>query len=333
MTMERVTGVETTSTIGGGSGMSSRGAAEAPWEAEREVDAELAAKLVSAQFPALRGAPVRQLGAGWDNVAYRVGDHVFRFPRRAIAVSLLQQELKVLPWLAPELPLRVPAPKLAGAPSDLFPWPFSGYRILPGRTADEAGLAPHHRAAAAAPLGHFLRALHDVQPPRGAGIVGDRFGKLDLGARIVELQSRLEQLSLDGLVHDQARLIAAAAETPQAPSPEGPTLVHGDLYARHLLVDAAGTLTGVIDWGDVHWGDPAVDLAIAWSFLGGPARAAFRAAYGPISAQTWQRARFRALFHTVALLVYAHDVSDDVLLREGLASLDHVRQGCGGVAR
>ena len=39
-----------------------------------------------------------------------------------------------------------------------------------------------------------------------------------------------------------------------------PVFVHGDLYSRHLLVDDAGRPCGVIDWGDCHVGDPAVDL-------------------------------------------------------------------------
>ncbi len=171
---------------------------DAPWQAEHDVDADLATRLVATQFPALREAPVGQAGGGRDNVAYRIGDYIFRFPRRSVAVSLLEQELKVLPWLAPQLPLAVPAPKLAGAPSELFPWPFSGYKYLPGQTAERAGLGPDHRRAAApvlAVLARFLRALHTAEAPPGVSVSGDRFGKLDLEARIVELQSRLEQLT------------------------------------------------------------------------------------------------------------------------------------------
>ncbi|MFC6847283.1 phosphotransferase [Streptomyces caelestis] len=42
-------------------------------------------------------------------------------------------------------------------------------------------------------------------------------------------------------------------------------LVHGDLGPGHLLAQD-GALTGVIDFGDAHIGDPAVDLA--WALNG-----------------------------------------------------------------
>jgi aminoglycoside phosphotransferase (APT) family kinase protein len=37
-------------------------------------------------------------------------------------------------------------------------------------------------------------------------------------------------------------------------------LAHGDLHVRHLLVDEAGALAGVIDWGEVCRGHPASEL-------------------------------------------------------------------------
>ena len=35
-------------------------------------------------------------------------------------------------------------------------------------------------------------------------------------------------------------------------------LIHGDLGAEHVFVDA-GRITGVIDWGDAAIGDPGLD--------------------------------------------------------------------------
>ena len=75
-----------------------------------------------------------------------------------------------------------------------------------------------------------------------------------------------------------------------------------DLYARHLLVDDDGGLASVIDWGDVHLGDRAVDLAIAHTFLPPVVHEAFRNAYGPVDDTTWSIARLRALWHTLTVL-------------------------------
>jgi aminoglycoside phosphotransferase (APT) family kinase protein len=104
-------------------------------------------------------------------------------------------------------------------------------------------------------------------------------------------------------------------------------LAHGDLYARHLLVDLEGQLAGVIDWGDVHIGDPAVDLSIAHSFLPPSAHPGFLDAYGAVAAPAWSVARLRALWHTSMVLLYAADCGDADLLREGLRAMSCIRDG------
>jgi aminoglycoside phosphotransferase (APT) family kinase protein len=85
----------------------------------------------------------------------------------------------------------------------------------------------------------------------------------------------------------------------------------------------------VIDWGDIHLSDPAVDLAIAHSFLPPTAHAAFRQAYGPVDADTWQVARLRALWHSLTVLVYADEVGDTDLVREGHVALGYLSRDQG----
>ena len=43
--------------------------------------------------------------------------------------------------------------------------------------------------------------------------------------------------------------------------------IRGDLHPRNVLVES-GRLAGIIDWGDMASGDPATDLAAAWTLLG-----------------------------------------------------------------
>ncbi len=38
-------------------------------------------------------------------------------------------------------------------------------------------------------------------------------------------------------------------------------VIHGDLYAGHILVDEKGMITGLIDWSEGQVGDPSVDFA------------------------------------------------------------------------
>lgn len=41
-----------------------------------------------------------------------------------------------------------------------------------------------------------------------------------------------------------------------------PCLVHGDAQADHFLVGPDRRIAGVVDFGDVHLGDPVTDLAV-----------------------------------------------------------------------
>lgn len=292
-----------------------------PWTAEREVTAELARSLVREQFPELGAAGIQPFGSGWDNTAYLVdGAVVFRFPRKASTVALLERETRVLPRLAGRLSLPVPVPGWIGRPTERFPWPFAGYRRLAGVTADAANLSEEERSAAAAPLGTFLAALHAV-PAEGLDLPGDEIGRTAFARRMPELEARLAQLR--GRIGDPApwlRLFAGGLPGP----PPAPAVVHGDLYARHLLVDEMRRVRGVIDWGDLHAGDPAVDLSLAYGFLPPRARDAFMRAYGPVDARSRRTARLRAAFHSAALAWFADSIQDAALLREGLAALRNV---------
>jgi aminoglycoside phosphotransferase (APT) family kinase protein len=283
---------------------------------ERHLTVEQVVALVAAQFPTL--APVRAtpVGAGWDNVAFRVNDtFVFRFPRREVAVALIDKERRVLPRLAPRLPLPIPVPVLFGAPCAAYPWPFFGYRALDGASACSAGLDDSAREALARPLAEFLAALHAIDAVDGAP--RDTVGKLDRERLLGALPHLARVRGID------RRRLARVLE-PEPACPPHANLVHGDLYSRHLLVDGAQQLCGIIDWGDVHVGDPAVDLAVAHGFLPPSAHHTFRRAYGEIDEARWVLARQRALFHSTMMVVYGDSIDDRELSREGVRALKRI---------
>jgi aminoglycoside phosphotransferase (APT) family kinase protein len=297
-----------------------------PWAAEREMPAELALSLVREQFPELGAGGIRPLGSGWDNTAYLVdGDIVFRFPRKEFTVALLARETRVLPRLAGRLPLAVPNPRWAGRPTERFPWPFAGYRRLAGVTVDTANPSEEERVAAAAPLGAFLAALHAV-PVEGLDLPGDEIGRTAFARRNPELEARLDHLRERGWIADPARWLRLLEDDLPGPPP-APAVVHGDLYVRHLLVDDGRRICGVIDWGDLHVGDPALDLSLMYSFVPPRGRDAFARAYGPMDARTRRTARLRALFHSAVLAWFADSTDDAALLREGLAAMRNVLAG------
>lgn len=295
------------------------------WAADIPLDDTLARQLIARHFPALAGRALRLLGVGWDNTAYLVGaDVVFRFPRRRSAAELLNREARILPLLAPSLPVPIPAPRFVGTPTPEFPYPFVGYPFLPGVIASDLTVSDAARTTLAAPLGAFLRALHGIpiEAATRAWAPGDEIARGNPASRVATVSARLranaaalDEAEVDTLVALAERL----ATTPIWDAP--PRWVHGDLYPRHLLLDEARHLVGVIDWGDVHLGDPALDLSLAWTFLPLTAHPTFRKGYGAIDAATWDRARFRAIHYGAILAEYGRTEGIAPLLDLATATL------------
>ena len=301
-----------------------------PWEPEQTLESPMALDLIREQFSELCPTKIRLLGTGWDNTAFVVNDDlIFRFPRRECAVSLLESEWWVLPKIAPHLPLPIPIPRWKGYPTPRFPWPFLGYRILPGITACYANLSEEEREAFAQPLARFLSSLH--APSLVSIAECQSFTKnvshLHWEHLIPKTLHNFEEMSQLGFLENRKELESMVERLQDIRSPTSSAVVHGDFYVRHLLIDKEHRLAGVIDWGDMHLGDPAADLSIAHSFLPLRSHDTFRDAYGEISEDTWSLALLRALYSSTMFGLYGYHSGDQVLLREALRSLKVMGEG------
>jgi len=298
-----------------------------PWTADIEVTADLVRALLMEQFPHLGSARIEPLGEGWDNAAFLVADrYVFRFPRRAIAAPLIAREIAILPMLAPNLPLAISAPCFAGIASGAYPWRFAGYRSFRGQPLSATSPGPAAYVRLAATLGTFLGALHRIDPAPAidAGLPGDEIGRLDHAQRMSKLEGRFAALCSAGFIRDVSGLLEfLRSVAPSGPRTARSAIVHGDLYAKHVVVDAAGNVDGIIDWGDVHYGDPAIDVSIAYEILPPHARQAFAGAYGVIDEETWRLARYRAIYHAALVAHYGYRTGSPETLAAGLAGLEY----------
>lgn len=298
-----------------------------PWDAEIEFSLERARELIESQYPELGPVRLASLGQGWDNLALLANEEwVFRFPQRDLARDLMAYETECLTRIAGRLPLAVPEPVFRGQPQGEYPYAFSGYRLLSGRTACRANLDDAARAASAEPLGRFLGELHapSLAAELDGFVPGDLIRRTDLEYRVGQLHERLSLVEEAGEALDFDALRAASTELSTTEPWSGtPRLVHGDLYARHLIVDDRGHAAGVIDWGDTHLGDPALDLSMAFAFLPPAARGEFEAAYGALDEATRRRARFRALFSGAALVHYGRSTGDVAIAEAGRWALTH----------
>jgi aminoglycoside phosphotransferase (APT) family kinase protein len=267
---------------------------------ERDIDEALVRRLIAAQFPHWSPLPIELVvSSGTDNAMFRLGDELaVRLPRRQGATEQIEKEHRWLPRLAP-LPLEIPAPIALGQPSDDYPWRWSVYEWLIGESAITAAI-DDERAAAIAIAG-FITALQRIDPTGGPEPGSHNFGR---GVPLAK-RDRYVRAALASLERElDAALVAAAWERAldAAVWTNAPLWTHGDLAPGNLLV-RNGCITGVIDFGGLAVGDPACDLMVAWNFLTGDARAAFKTTLNPDEA-TWARGRGWALSMSVIALPY-----------------------------
>ncbi|MGF1474082.1 MAG: aminoglycoside phosphotransferase family protein [Geminicoccaceae bacterium] len=262
-----------------------------------DIDASLVEALIREQFPRWAHLQVRPVETGgWNNASFRLGsDLVVRLPRAEGYACAVAKEQRWLPQLAPFLPLAIPRPVAKGSSGLSYPFAWSVYAWLPGETAATAKI--DDPGAFAGQLADFLAALHRIDPT-GAPRPGD--GNFHRGGPLqvydAEARAAIERLA-DGW--DETTLISIWERGLASAWTGEPVWIHGDVAPGNLLVKE-GKLCAVIDFGQLAAGDPACDLAIAWTFFDMAARAAFRSRLR-LDEATWQRGRCWALWKAALL--------------------------------
>ncbi|MCR8848988.1 phosphotransferase [Rossellomorea sp. SC111] len=294
------------------------------WDAEVAVTSSQAKKLIESQFPELIPADIKILDYGFDNTVMVVNnDWVFRFPRREIAVRLLKTEGVLLPLLDESGPdLQIPVPAYYGKPSSLYKWPFLGYRFVKGTIPSESS-GVMREGESAIKLARFLKKLHGttVAGAEKHGVPYDELSRLDVVKRHPILEKNMEEIKDLNLFHPMEKLERFLQNLPSKALPEELTLVHGDLHFKNIVVDKEGTLSGVLDWGDVHLGHRAIDLNLIYSFLTPKGRTQFLKEYGEVGEEELDYARFKAVYTNVVLLLYGYHESQPHTVVEAQQSL------------
>lgn len=261
----------------------------------QEVVSALASS-VPTEFAGL-GEPV-YIGAGDDVVAYRWGTRILRLPIRAEAAELLENEYR---WISEATKLlcesgfAVPTPRYWGHSSDVFeyPWTLVDYvdgeplHTIPidkrGHVARDLAVALatlHQPAADDAPAGRCRAAPLSMHADTFDSRVSHSFDKQLLRARF-EAGCNADRWSAE------------------------PVWCHGNPHPANIIA-ADGRLSGLIDFGELGRGDPAVDYA--GFYLGftrehrADARVILRAMGVAGDDSLWLRARGWAAVMTASLL-------------------------------
>lgn len=289
---------------------------------------------ITAQFPDLGPVTATYLGEGCDSVALLVNDvWVFRFPKTAEVEGQLVMESRLLPAIAPHLPLPIPAFRYHGRPGENFQRRFVGYPKLPGVPClglDAADLDP----AEVERLGRFLAALHDVplEVASAAGVPAD-----DLARSLHELQGDAFDSLADVAVVAPGAPVEAwrryFERIPTVAATGTSVLTHNDFAAEHILVDPdSKRLTGVIDWSDAAITRPEVDFAGLFHWGGDRLVNAVLGSYtlvrGALSEGALDIARYMGACRGAMDVTFGIEMQRPEYVAAGLRALRELTAGC-----
>ena len=277
----------------------------ATFEERLNIDTQLVQHLVKSQFPRWQDLPIRPVAKkGWDNSSFRLGDKMLvRLPNALRYAASVEKEQKWLPRLALFLPVTIPKPVAIGQPDQAYPFKWSIYRWIPGKTAMESKI--NNVGTFASAVANFITSLHKIDTKGAPEPQNRHFAHVE-GLHYYDVQTRRALEILKGQIDDKPALNIwdEALATRWA---NLPVWVHGDLTPANMLVHN-DKVEAVIDFGCTYIGDPACDLVIAWKFLDSNGRKVFRQSL-PLDKATWERGRAWAFWK--ALIIKATLVSSN----------------------
>lgn len=259
---------------------------------EINIDSDLVRRLIDKQFPQWKDLYVKPVEVGgWDNRTFHLGTEMLvRVPSAEEYASNVEKEQTWLPRLAPLLPLSIPTPLAMGEPGENYPWKWSVYRWIEGKTAAFTPIADMDDFATR--LARFLIVLQHIDTKEAPL---PRLGDFSYVGGLIAYddETRRAITALKSKIDARAAIEVwekALKTTWQRP----PVWVHGDISSGNLLVEK-GKLSAVLDFEGLAIGDPACDLVIAWKFFQGKNRKIFREML-PLDPGTWDRGRAWALW-------------------------------------
>jgi aminoglycoside phosphotransferase (APT) family kinase protein len=280
-----------------------------------KITLSLVKELLVEQFPQWSDLPIRPVEiGGWDNRTFHLGDRMsVRLPSAECYAPKVLIEQQWLPFLARHLSISIPTPLALGHPSKNYPFYWSIYEWIEGKSANALVINKLNVNLIAAQLARFLNELHSVDSSNGPSPGSHNFYR---GAHPSvydeETRSALSKL------HDVIDTHTATAVWDKALSSkwnQNPVWIHGDLSAGNIIIKD-DRLAGVIDFGGMGIGDPACDLVIAWTFLAKESGAIFRSQLLRLDADTWARARGWALWKALITLASLLDKSGPEALKQ-----------------
>lgn len=211
---------------------------------------------------------------GQYNDVLMVNDElIFRFAKVPDAIKTLHHEVTILRCIQNRVSLAIPNPLYEHVVTSVVGEAFMGYAKIAGKPlwveAFEAIPIPEAKMRLAVQLGGFLRELHGIPIQT---LLSDQLPLMDTRSEWADLYEQIQDKLFNYMRPDARQQVTNHFEhflnTPQLHDFD-PVLRHGDFGPGNILFDPAQlSITGIIDFGGVNLGAPAVDFAALYSSYG-----------------------------------------------------------------
>ena len=226
---------------------------------------------IKKEFPDIKIDDSRLINHGWDHdVIVLNNQEIFRFPKDNEQQESFKRELQFLKYLKDKTTVPIPDYKYVASDQS-----FGGYPLLKGEEVFPekfALLSVEQKDNVAQQLGEFLTVIHTtpIVEIERIGYVEKTGGHFWSREDAEKRFQRIKELVLPKLTEKERGWVEKNCEEYLSFSFNyQKVLLHSDITAAHLLVDVnQGKLSGVIDFGDVEIGDPALDFAGLFYYYG-----------------------------------------------------------------
>lgn len=232
------------------------------------VKVESFLRSIRRHYPDVPLSPVKEIGSGQNNVILQVGsDIIFRFPRYAAGIEQLKLEVQLLSIISKYVSLKVPYPTYRVLDKNKETHAFVGYIRIEGEPLDADGLNQIENYAdkqrIADQLSDFLMELHQIDLGHFSNCLA--VNKYDPFQEWRDLYDHIKKKLYPFMTEEACRRTDRhftdffACEKSAAIIP---SIIHGDFGTSNILYDKSShRITGIIDFGSAHVGDPAIDYA------------------------------------------------------------------------
>lgn len=235
------------------------------------INSDIVKQLISEQFSKWSHLEIKPVqNSGHDNRTFHLGKEMtVRLPSDKGYEPQVQKEARWLPILSRQLSFPITEPIAKGVPNEHYPYEWSINKWISGETVTNSNISS---TVLAEELATFLLELENLQVIDGP-IAGahNYYRGGPLSVYDSETKEALTALK-DEIDVDKCLIIWEQALS--SSWHKQPVWVHGDIAPGNLLVEE-GHLKAIIDFGVLGVGDPACDLAMAWTYFDSDSRTIF----------------------------------------------------------